>query len=82
MTADQDNSVLGFYKAKLVVMNIGDTYTTGLTKTAFVVSGMIKPASVIPSRANEPAALGGKVRAGTRTAAFKNEMKNTHARPL
>jgi L-ascorbate metabolism protein UlaG (beta-lactamase superfamily) len=65
----------GFYKARLVVMNIGDTYTTGPKEAAFVINEMIKPASVIPSHANEPATKGGKVRAGTRTAIFQKAVK-------
>ena len=70
MTAEQDKVVRGYYKAELVVMNIGDTYTTGPKEAAFVINDMIKPASVIASHANEPATKGGKVIAGTRTAAF------------
>ena len=75
MTAEQDKAVRGFYKTKLLVMNIGETYTTGPTEAAFVVNEMIKPASVIPSHANEPTTLGGKVHAGTRTAAFQKALK-------
>ena len=75
MTAEQDKVVRGFYHANLVVMNIGDTYTTGPKEAAFVINEMIKPASVIPSHANEPATKGGKVRAGTRTAIFQKAVK-------
>jgi len=70
MTAEQKEVVGGFYKAKLVVMNIGDTFTTGPKEAAFVINEMIKPASVIPSHANEEATKGGEVIAGTRTEAF------------
>ena len=75
MTAEQDKVVRGFYHANLVVMNIGDTYTTGPKEAAFVINEMIKPASVIPSHANEPATKGGKVRAGSRTAIFQKAVK-------
>ena len=75
MTAEPDKVVRGFYHANLAVMNIGDTYTTGPKEAAFVINEMIKPASVIPSHANEPATKGGKSRAGTRTAIFQKAVK-------
>ncbi|MBO6787370.1 MAG: MBL fold metallo-hydrolase [Rhodospirillales bacterium] len=70
VTAEQKTVVGDQFKAKLVVMNIGDTYTTGPKEAAFVVNELIKPASVLASHANEPATEGGKVRAGTRTETF------------
>jgi L-ascorbate metabolism protein UlaG (beta-lactamase superfamily) len=70
MTAEQDKVVRGFYGAKLVVMNIGDTFTTGPKEAAYVINEMVKPNSVIVSHANEPATEGGKVRPGTRTETF------------
>jgi len=72
ITAEQDSVVRGHYGAKLVVMNIGDTYTTGPTEAAYVINDLIMPASVIPSHANEWATDGGNVRSGTRTEAFIN----------
>ncbi|MEQ8318635.1 MAG: MBL fold metallo-hydrolase [Rhodospirillales bacterium] len=70
VTAEQKIVVGDQYKAKLVVMNIGDTFTTGPKEAAYVVNELIKPASVLASHANEPATEGGKVRAGTRTEMF------------
>ena len=70
MIAEQDTVVRGHYMAKLVVMNIGDTFTTGPTEAAYVINDLIKPASVIPSHANEVATKGGKVLPGTRTDIF------------
>lgn len=70
ITAEQKVVVHDHYKAKLVVMNIGDTYTTGPTEAAYVINDLVQPASVIPSHANEPATEDGKVRDGSRTAAF------------
>lgn len=70
ITAEQDSVVRGHYGARLVVINIGDTFTTGPTEAAYVVDRLIRPAAVIPSHANEAATRGGKVIAGTRTAAF------------
>ena len=65
----------GFYKATLVVMNIGDTYTTGPTEAAYVINELVKPVSVIASHANEVATKGGKVIAGTRTDIFRKAVK-------
>lgn len=70
ITAEQESVVRDHYGAEMVVMNIGDTYTTGPTEAAHVINKMIQPKSVIPSHANEPATENGKVRDGTRTAAF------------
>jgi L-ascorbate metabolism protein UlaG (beta-lactamase superfamily) len=70
ITAEHDSVVRGHYGARLVVINIGDTFTTGPKEAAYVVDKLIKPAAVIPSHANEAATRGGQVIAGTRTAAF------------
>jgi len=70
ITAEQDTVVRGHYKAKLVVINIGDTYTTGPLEAAYVVNDLVKAASVIASHANEEATKNGKVIAGTRTETF------------
>lgn len=70
VTAEQKIVVGDQYKAKLVVMNIGDTFTTGPKEAAYVINELVKPASVIASHANEPSTKGGKVIAGTRTEIF------------
>lgn len=70
ITAEQDSVVRRHYNAKLVVMNIGDTFTTGPTEAAFVVNELVKPNAVIASHANEVATKNGKVIAGTKTEAF------------
>jgi L-ascorbate metabolism protein UlaG (beta-lactamase superfamily) len=70
ITAEQDVVVRGHYGAKLVVMNIGDTYTTGPTEAAYVINELVKPAAVIASHANEEATRGGRVLPGTRTETF------------
>ncbi|MFE8070446.1 MBL fold metallo-hydrolase [Marinobacteraceae bacterium S3BR75-40.1] len=69
-TAEQEKVVKDYYNAQLVVMNIGDTYTTGPEEAAFVINQWVQPTSVIASHANEPATVNGKVKTGTRTAAF------------
>lgn len=69
-TAEQKIVVGDQYKAKLVVMNIGDTFTTGPKEAAYVVNELIKPASVIASHANETATKDGTVIGGTKTDTF------------
>jgi len=70
ITAEQDVVVRDHYGARLAVINIGDTYTTGPTEAAYVINKLIRPAAVIPSHANEAATKNGKVVAGTRTQTF------------
>lgn len=70
ITAEQDLVVNRHYQSKLVVMNIGGTFTTGPTEAAWVINEVVKPNSVIASHANEEATKDGKVVEGTRTDAF------------
>ncbi|MCB1803600.1 MAG: MBL fold metallo-hydrolase, partial [Candidatus Competibacteraceae bacterium] len=70
ITAEQDLVVRQHYGAKLVVMNIGDTFTTGPKEAAYVINTLIKPTAVIASHANERATEDGKVIAGTKTETF------------
>lgn len=74
-TAEQKIVVGEQYKAKLVVMNIGDTFTTGPKEAAYVINELIKPASVIASHANETATMDGKVIAGSKTDTFVKSTK-------
>ena len=75
MTAEQKEVVGKYYGAELVVINIGDTFTTGPKEAAFVVNDMIKPVSVIASHANEQATENGELLPNTRTALFKSLVK-------
>ena len=75
ITAEQDTVVGGHYKAKLVVMNIGDNFTTGPKEAAYVINDLIKPGSVIPSHANEVATKDGKVLPGSKTDNFIKAVK-------
>ncbi len=75
ITAEQETVVNDHYDAKLVVMNIGDTFTTGPTEAAWVVNELIKPNSVIASHANQPSTRNGKVIAGTRVDSFSKLSK-------
>src|SRR5215831_16604370 len=75
ITADQEFVVRDYYHAQLVVMNIGDGFTTGPAEAAYVVNDLVKPTSVIASHANEAATEGGKVRAGSKTETFMKAAK-------
>jgi L-ascorbate metabolism protein UlaG (beta-lactamase superfamily) len=75
ITSDQELIVRNYYNAKLAVMNIGDGFTTGPAEAAYVINELVKPASVIPSHANEVGTVNGKVRAGSKTEAFVKAVK-------
>ena len=75
ITAEQEKVVRGHYGAKLAVINIGDTFSTGPTEAAYVVNDLVKPAAVIPSHANEVGTKDGKVLPGTRTDSFIKAVK-------
>ncbi len=70
ITSEQEIVVGQYYETDLVVINIGDTFTTGPAEAAWVVNNLVQPGSVIVSHANEVATRGGEVVAGTRTASF------------
>lgn len=70
VTAEQETVVRGQYGAELVVMNIGDTFTTGPTEAAYVINELIQPSAVIASHANEAATSDGEVLPDTKTSAF------------
>ena len=75
ITADQELVVRKHYNAKLVVMNIGDAFTTGPAEASYVINELVQPASVIASHANEVGTVGGKVRPGSKTEAFVKATK-------
>ena len=70
LTAEQDALVRQHYGAKLVVVNIGDTFTTGPKEAAWMINELVKPSAAIASHANEVATENGKVIPGTRTDTF------------
>lgn len=70
ITAEQKLVVNEHYGAALVVMNIGDTFTTGPEEAAYVINDLVRPKAVIASHANEAATENGAVRENTRTAKF------------
>lgn len=72
ITAEQEITVRRYYKANLVVMNMGGSpFTTGPAESAFIVNELVRPTSVIASHANEPATINGKLIESSRTAAFR-----------
>ncbi len=80
--ADQDLVVRRFYKAKLAVLNIGGTFSTGPLEAAYVVNDLVQPNAVIASHANEAATKQGKLVAGTKTMQFKAAVKVSTYIPL
>ena len=71
ITAEQDVTVRRYYKANLVVMNIGGApFTTGPLESAFVINELVKPNAVIATHVNEIATKGGKVVPGSKTEQF------------
>ena len=82
ITAEQQTVVRDHYNVKLVVMNIGDTFTTGPQEAAWVINNLIKPTAVIASHANQPSTRNGKVIAGTRLELFSKLSKVPVHAPL
>ncbi len=80
--ADQDLVVRRFYNAKLAVLNIGGTYSTGPREAAYVINSLVKPNAVIASHANEAVTKDGKLQAGSKTMEFKNAVKVPTYLPL
>ncbi|MEM8675120.1 MAG: MBL fold metallo-hydrolase [Cyanobacteria bacterium P01_G01_bin.67] len=70
VTAEQETVVENQYNASLVVINIGDTFTTGPQEAAYVINELIEPVSVISSHANEVATEQGQVIPQTKTEEF------------
>ena len=75
VTAEQDLVVRQQFGAKLAVINIGGTFTTGPTEAAYVINELVKPNEVIASHANEVATKDGKLLPNTKTAKFKAAVK-------
>jgi L-ascorbate metabolism protein UlaG (beta-lactamase superfamily) len=75
ITAEQELVVRRHYGATLAVMNIGGVFTTGPVEAAYVINELVRPNAVIPSHANEPATIDGKLTPNSRTAAFAKAVK-------
>jgi len=61
--------VSDFHKADLVLLNYGSSAISAYAAT-YAMNDLIKPAAVIISHVNEAATQGGKLKPGSRTAAF------------
>ena len=82
ITSDME-TVRGYYKANLAVMNIGGAPNmTGPDEAAYVMNELVRPHSVIASHANEAGTQGGKVLPNTKTAAFQRAAKMPVVVPL
>lgn len=82
ITAEQDLVVRRHYGAKLAVLNIGGTFTTGPSEAAYVINDLVRPNAVIASHANEVATEGGKLKPGTKTEVFQKALKVPMHLPL
>ena len=80
LTSDMSSIVRGYFGANLVVINIGDIFTTGPEEAAFAVTELIRPASVIPSHVNQAATVNGIAAAGSRTARFLELLSSRSSR--
>jgi L-ascorbate metabolism protein UlaG (beta-lactamase superfamily) len=57
---DMQTIVRGYYRANLMVINIGDIATTGPDEAAYAVRHLVRPRTVIPSHINEAATTKGQ----------------------
>jgi len=69
-----------FYHAKLMELNFGASALSP-EGAAHAVNALVQPASVIVNHVNEAATSGGKVKPGTRTAAFRALVKRRPVYP-
>ncbi|PYR13771.1 MAG: metal-dependent hydrolase [Acidobacteria bacterium] len=70
LTAEMDTIIREFYRPSLMIINIGDLFTTGPEAAAFAATRLVRPRAVIPSHVNEAATTAGVVNPGSRTARF------------
>src|SRR5437867_3829444 len=78
LTAEMDTIIRHFYQPSLMVINIGDLFTTGPEAAAFATTRLVRPRAVIPSHVNEGATAGGAVVPGSRTARFIAAVEGAH----
>jgi len=78
--AEMKSVVADFYKANLMVLNLGPNAVTSAAG-AHVANVLVQPASVIATHVNEGATTGGKVRPASRTAAFMSQVKGRPVYP-
>lgn len=76
ISAEQDVTVRGYYGAELAVINAGGIFTSGPKEAAYSISSLIRPKAVIPHHMNEAATENGKLKADSKTAQFKELIKD------
>jgi L-ascorbate metabolism protein UlaG (beta-lactamase superfamily) len=67
--SDMQTVARDYYKASLVELNLGPN-TINPEAAAYAINTLVQPASVILTHVNEVATSGGKIKPGTRSAAF------------
>jgi len=77
LTAEMEMIIREFYRPSLMIINIGDLFTTGPEAAAFATTRLVRPRAVIPSHVNEAATTGGAVNPGSRTARFIAAVERT-----
>lgn len=78
---DMQTVIRNYYKPNVVVMNIGDVFTTGPEEAAYAMNVLVQPRTVIPSHANEVATSNGVLVPGTKTARFMQQVQNATVIP-
>lgn len=80
MHAEMKTVDADFYKANLMVLNLGPN-AIAPREAAYVADELVHPAAVIASHVNEAATIDGKLRSGSRTAAFAALVKGRPVYP-
>ena len=78
--AEMKTLVNEFYKANLMVLNLGPNAVTSYAG-AYAANDLVRPATVVATHVNEAATSGGKVRPASRTAAFMGMVKGRPVYP-
>src|SRR5581483_955650 len=73
---DMQTIVRDYYRANLMVINMGDVATTGPDEAAFAVRQLVRPRTVIPSHINEAATTKGQP-TGARLMEFLGQMSRS-----
>jgi L-ascorbate metabolism protein UlaG (beta-lactamase superfamily) len=80
MHAEMKSVVHDYYHANYLELNLGPNAVTP-NEAAYIANELVQPASVLASHVNEAATADGKVRPGTRTAAFIERVKGRAVYP-
>lgn len=78
--AEMKTLVNEFYKANLMVLNLGSSAITSYAG-AYAANDLMRPAAVVATHVNEAATSGGKIRPASRTAAFMGMVKGRPVYP-